>query len=79
MMFHRISWGFIRFYDVLVNRSVPTETNRGLISYMYLEHSRSQQSVYKISLPSHSDSSCESSWLDMKYHVPKALRLVLSE
>jgi hypothetical protein len=23
---------------------------------MYLEHSRSQQSVYKVSLPSHSDS-----------------------
>jgi hypothetical protein len=69
----------MRFYDVPVNRSVPTETNRGLISYMYLEHSRSQQSVYKISLPSHSDSSCEGTWLDTKYHVPKTLWLVLRE
>jgi hypothetical protein len=24
----------MRFYDVLVNRSVPTEANRGLTSYM---------------------------------------------
>jgi hypothetical protein len=33
MRFHRIPWGSMRFYDVPVNRSVPTEANRGLISY----------------------------------------------
>jgi hypothetical protein len=33
MMFHEIPWGSMRFYDVSVNRSVPTEANRGLTSY----------------------------------------------
>jgi hypothetical protein len=33
MMFHGILWGFMRFYDVPVNQSVPTEANRGLTSY----------------------------------------------
>jgi hypothetical protein len=33
MRFHGIPWGFMRFYDVSVNQSVPTETNRDLISY----------------------------------------------
>jgi hypothetical protein len=36
-MFHGISWdsmGSMRFYDVPVNRSVPTEANRGLTSYI---------------------------------------------
>jgi hypothetical protein len=43
IMFHKIPWdsmSFMRFYDVPVNRSVPTEANRGLTSYN-LEHSRS--------------------------------------
>jgi hypothetical protein len=26
----------MRFYDVLVNRSVPTEANRGLTSYTFI-------------------------------------------
>jgi hypothetical protein len=34
MRFHEIPWGFMRFFDVLVNQSVLTEANRGLISYM---------------------------------------------
>jgi hypothetical protein len=34
--FHGIPWGSMRFYDVSVNRSVPTEANRGLTSYMYI-------------------------------------------
>jgi transposase len=33
MSFRGIPWSFIRFYDVPVNQSVPTEANRGLISY----------------------------------------------
>jgi hypothetical protein len=33
MRFHGIPWGSMRFYDVPVNRSVPTEANRGLTSY----------------------------------------------
>jgi hypothetical protein len=44
---------------------------------MYLEHSRGQQSVYKGSLPSHSDSFCEGPWLEMESRVPKALRWFL--
>jgi hypothetical protein len=28
----------MRFYDVLVNRSVPTEANRGLTSYSLSEY-----------------------------------------
>jgi hypothetical protein len=34
MRFHEVPWDSMRFYDVLVNRSVPTEANRGLTSYM---------------------------------------------
>jgi hypothetical protein len=34
MRFHGIPWSSMRFYDVLVNRSVPTEANRGLTSYI---------------------------------------------
>jgi hypothetical protein len=34
MRFHGIPWGSMRFYDVPVNRSVPTEANRGLTSYI---------------------------------------------
>jgi hypothetical protein len=34
MRFHEIPWSFMRFYDVSVNRSVPTEANRGLTSYI---------------------------------------------
>jgi hypothetical protein len=33
MRFHEIPWSSMRFYDVSVNRSVPTEANRGLTSY----------------------------------------------
>jgi hypothetical protein len=33
MGFHEVLWNSMRFYDVLVNRSVPTEANRGLTSY----------------------------------------------
>jgi hypothetical protein len=33
MRFHGIPWGSMRFYDVPVNRSVPTEANRGLTAY----------------------------------------------
>jgi hypothetical protein len=36
MRFHGIPWGSMRFYDVPVNRSVPTEANRGLTSYRQL-------------------------------------------
>jgi hypothetical protein len=38
MMFHEILWSSIRFYDVSVNQSVPTEVNRGVtsdIKYMF--------------------------------------------
>jgi hypothetical protein len=43
MGFHEVPWDSMRFYDVLVNRSVPTEANRGLTSYMIeLELIRSQ-------------------------------------
>jgi hypothetical protein len=35
MGFHEVPWNSMRFYDVLVNRSVPTEANRGLTSYTY--------------------------------------------
>jgi hypothetical protein len=35
MGFHEVLWNSMRFYDVLVNRSVPTEANRGLTSYSY--------------------------------------------
>jgi hypothetical protein len=34
MRFHGIPWSSMRFYDVSVNRSVPTEVNRGLTSYI---------------------------------------------
>jgi hypothetical protein len=34
MRFHGIPWSSMRFYDVPVNRSVPTEANRGLTSYI---------------------------------------------
>jgi hypothetical protein len=34
MRFHEIPWGSMRFYDVPVNQSVPTEANRGLTSYI---------------------------------------------
>jgi hypothetical protein len=34
MRFHGIPWSSMRFYDVAVNRSVPTEANRGLASYI---------------------------------------------
>jgi hypothetical protein len=34
MKLHEIPWGSMRFYDVPVNRSVFTETNRGLTSYI---------------------------------------------
>jgi hypothetical protein len=44
---------------------------------MYLEHSRGQQSVYKGSLPSHSDSFCEGPWLETESCVPKVLRRFL--
>jgi hypothetical protein len=36
MGFHEVPWNSMRFYDVLVNRSVPTEANRGLTSYNLL-------------------------------------------
>jgi hypothetical protein len=32
MTFYGIPWSFMRFYNVPVNQSVLTETNRGLIS-----------------------------------------------
>jgi hypothetical protein len=37
MGFHEVPWNSMRFYDVLVNRSVPTEANRGLTSYIAFE------------------------------------------
>jgi hypothetical protein len=37
MRFHEVPWNSMRFYDVLVNRSVPTEANRGLTSYTLAE------------------------------------------
>jgi hypothetical protein len=40
MMFHGIPWSFMRFYDVPVNRSLPTEANRGLTSYTTLNTQR---------------------------------------
>jgi hypothetical protein len=36
MGFHEVPWDSMRFYNVLVNRSVPTEANRGLTSYIDL-------------------------------------------
>jgi hypothetical protein len=33
MMFYEILWGSMKFYNVTVNQSVPTEVNRGLTSY----------------------------------------------
>jgi hypothetical protein len=33
--FYGILWGFMRFYDVSVNQSVPTVANRGLTSYSF--------------------------------------------
>jgi hypothetical protein len=33
MRFHGFPWVSMRFYDVPVNQSVPTEANRGLTSY----------------------------------------------
>jgi hypothetical protein len=36
MGFHEVPWNSMRFYDVLVNQSVPTEANRGLTSYTWL-------------------------------------------
>jgi hypothetical protein len=33
MRFYDVPWSSMRFYDVPVNRSVPTEANRGLTSY----------------------------------------------
>jgi hypothetical protein len=38
MGFHEVPWNSMRFYDVLVNRSVPTEANRGLTSYNQLNY-----------------------------------------
>jgi hypothetical protein len=38
MRFHGIPQGSMRFYDVPVNRSVPTEANKGLTSYISLTH-----------------------------------------
>jgi hypothetical protein len=35
MSFRGIPWSSMRFYDVPVNRSVPTEANRGLTSYSW--------------------------------------------
>jgi CRISPR/Cas system endoribonuclease Cas6 (RAMP superfamily) len=37
MRFHEIPWSSMRFYDVPVNQSVPTEANRDLTSYIYRE------------------------------------------
>jgi hypothetical protein len=39
MGFHGVPWGSMRFYNVPVNRSVPTEANRGLTSYQRKEAS----------------------------------------
>jgi hypothetical protein len=39
MGFHEVPWNSMRFYDVLVNRSVPTEANRGLTSYTHIYRS----------------------------------------
>jgi hypothetical protein len=37
MRFHGIPWSSMRFYDVPMNQSVPTEANRGLTSYNHSE------------------------------------------
>jgi hypothetical protein len=34
MGFHEVLWDSMRFYDVFVNQSVPTEANRGLTPYI---------------------------------------------
>jgi hypothetical protein len=34
MRFYDVPWNSMRFYDVPVNQSVPTETKRGLTSYI---------------------------------------------
>jgi hypothetical protein len=34
MGFHEVLWNSMRFYDVPVNQSVPTEANRGLTFYI---------------------------------------------
>jgi hypothetical protein len=36
MEFHEVPWDSMRFHGVSVNRSVPTETNRGLTSYNFI-------------------------------------------
>jgi hypothetical protein len=46
MGFHEVPWNSMRFYDVLVNRSVPTEANRGLTSYTTLFHIPLRENVY---------------------------------
>jgi hypothetical protein len=40
MRFHGILWSSMRFYDVPVNRSVPTDANRGLTFYNEAEQKR---------------------------------------
>jgi hypothetical protein len=49
MRFHGIPWSSMKFYDVPVNQSVPTEANRGLISYMWLprkvREAKAQESI----------------------------------
>jgi hypothetical protein len=38
MRFRGIPWGSMRFYNVPVNQSVPTEANRSLTSYIFVGH-----------------------------------------
>jgi hypothetical protein len=50
MGFHEVPWNFMRFYDVLVNRSVPTEANRGLTSYIAEQQRLSLQQEVELCL-----------------------------
>jgi hypothetical protein len=45
MRFRGIPQGSMRSYDVSVNQSVPTEANRGLISYTVIRYDSFQEGV----------------------------------
>jgi hypothetical protein len=51
MGFHEVPWNSMRFYDVLVNRSVPTEANRGLTSYTNKAHIIFDRPVVQFNAP----------------------------
>jgi hypothetical protein len=61
MGFHEVLWNSMRFYDVLVNRSVPTEANRGLTSYTYKPAASSAASC--CFLPAQADQATQAGFL----------------